>query len=139
MITSTEFARMLNGRKYGHEITKDEEQLAKDNGLVVVFAYSDDNMEFRGAINGEIDCYDGGGTAYLDKDGLFANNCDDDDCPYAREMKGRCKTIQAEWDDRGNPTWTYNTDIPCEVFDILEDGELWCYGIVFEMAALSLP
>ena len=42
-----EFADMLNGREYGIEITKQEEELADDLGFVVVFGYSDDNMEFR--------------------------------------------------------------------------------------------
>ena len=38
----------------------EEERLAKENGLVVVFGYSDDNIELRGAINNEAGCFDGG-------------------------------------------------------------------------------
>lgn len=51
---------MLNGREYGDEITREEEAMAKAHGLVVVFGYSDDNMEFCGAITDEVGCYDGG-------------------------------------------------------------------------------
>ena len=41
-MTIKEFAGMLNGREYGHEITKKEEALAKKLGYVVVFGASDD-------------------------------------------------------------------------------------------------
>lgn len=35
-----DFALMLTGREYGHEINKDEEKLAKQLGFVVVFGAS---------------------------------------------------------------------------------------------------
>ena len=41
-MTAKELAELLNGREYGNEITSDEEKLAKESGLVVVFGYSDD-------------------------------------------------------------------------------------------------
>jgi hypothetical protein len=63
-----EFANMLNGRYEGEEIEYTEECRAKNLGYVVVFGYSDDNIEFRGAINDEFERY-GGGEVYLDKDG----------------------------------------------------------------------
>ncbi len=40
-------------------------------------------------------------------------------------------SLKAVWDDTGNPCWTYETDIPHETFEIYEDGELFCIGIVF--------
>lgn len=52
-MTLKEFAKMLDGREYGGEITKEEEALAKELGFVVVFGYSDDNAELRGAIDDE--------------------------------------------------------------------------------------
>jgi hypothetical protein len=36
------------------EINKAEERQAKDAGLVVVFGYSDDGVELRGAIHDEV-------------------------------------------------------------------------------------
>ena len=51
-----EFANKLNGRTYLNEITKEEEKIAKELGYVIVFGYSDDNTEFKGAIDDEIDC-----------------------------------------------------------------------------------
>lgn len=65
-----EFAKMLDGRTYGNEITKEEQKLAKDLGFVVVFGASDDLMEFRGAIADEFGCYDGG-TVCLNENGIF--------------------------------------------------------------------
>jgi len=106
--------------------------------LVVVFGLSDDLMEFRGAIDDEVDCYNGG-TAYLNEKGLFENDCMNDNCPYAERDRGKCKTIIAAWNDsfKEEPAWTYETDIPHATFDIYEDGELWCVGIVFEIAAIK--
>lgn len=43
------WAEKLDGRKYGNELTRDEEKKLKDLGLVVVFGASDDLCEFRGA------------------------------------------------------------------------------------------
>lgn len=47
-MTAKELAEMLFGRKYGMEITSEEARATKDAGLVVVYGYSDDNVEFRG-------------------------------------------------------------------------------------------
>jgi len=74
-----EFAEMLNGREIGEEITLEETKIAKENNLVVVFGASDDLMEFKGAINEEIDCYEGT-TIYLDKQGNIVHRDDYKDC-----------------------------------------------------------
>ena len=135
-MTKEQFAERLSGREYRSEITKAEAELAKEAGLVVVTAYSDDNMEFRGAINDEVGCYDGG-TAYLDETGLFLSACDCENCLYAKIERERCKMIHAIWcggDDK--PPWIFETEIPHATFNVYEDGELWCVGIVFEMAEL---
>ena len=61
--------RLLGGRlaNSAHPVTH---IMCKELGYVVVFSYSDDNMEFRGAINDEFACYYGG-TVYLDKNGII--------------------------------------------------------------------
>ena len=41
-MTKEELAATLNGREYNHEITKEEEAEARENGLVVIFGASDD-------------------------------------------------------------------------------------------------
>jgi hypothetical protein len=135
-MTKEELAAMLDGRKIGHEISKEENLLAEENGLVVVFGYSDDCVEFRGAILDEGGVYDGG-IVYLDQSGLWESECEENECPYAKKEQSKCKTIRAVWHDEGNPCWTYETEIPHAKFNIYEDEELFCVGIVFEMAALK--
>lgn len=39
-MTMKEFAKLLSGREYGMEISKDEEQQAADAGLVVAYGLS---------------------------------------------------------------------------------------------------
>jgi len=136
-MTKEEFAKMLDGRKYGMEIFPMESRMAKENGLVVVFGVSDDMMEFEGAILNEVSCYEGG-TAYLDRYGLWTSLCEHEDCPYAKLDREKCEhTIMAVWDDVGEPSWSYETNIPHATFNIYCDGELYCVGIVFEMDALK--
>ena len=111
-MTLKEFAQMLDGREYLHEITKEEEALAKELGFVVVFGYSDDNAELRGAIDDEIGCFDGGKLEH-------------EDLP---------DVIYAKWCDREtNYLWSYKTSIPHETFRIYEDGDYWCIGIVCDI------
>jgi hypothetical protein len=50
---TTEVAMMLNGRPYGEELSKEEEKTIKELGYIVVFGYSDDNMETRGVDSDE--------------------------------------------------------------------------------------
>lgn len=111
-MTIYEFAERLNGREYGNELTRIEEAEAKARGFVVVFGYSDDNAEFRGAIDDEVGCFDGG-----------------------RVYENGDKYIDAVWCDscEGNYDWTYKTNIPHATFDIYDYGGKYCRGIVFEL------
>lgn len=138
-MTAKEIAAKLDGREYGHEITQDEERIAKESGLVVVCGYSDDGVEFYGAVDDEAGCF-GGGTIYLNRDGLL--HCPDCDpewrgCPYYKREKERAKAINAVWCPSDTDfSWVYETDIPHETFRILEDGEHYCLGIVFSVEDL---
>lgn len=107
-MTIYEFAERLDGRQYGNEITKIEEQEAKELGFVVVFGYSDDNAEFRGAIDDEVGCF-GGGRVYENR------------YQYIDAVWGKCQI-----------DWIYETNIPHATFDIYDDGYKYCRGIVFE-------
>ncbi len=125
-------AAMFSGRKYGDEIKKDEELLLKKEGVVVLFGYSDDNMEFRGAIDDEVGCYSGG-KAYITRGGkLLSNECSNEDCPHFEKIKQDAAIINAIWGQDGY-SWTYKTNIPHETFNILEGDELYCRGIVFNI------
>lgn len=139
-MTKEEFAALMAGATYDNFIRSDElmkgknaEAIAKQHGLVVVFGASDDLMEFRGAIHDELGAY-GGTTAYVTQSGLLANDCDNEDCPHFEKMKATAKTIEACWDVEGY-SWIFKTDIPHATFEITEDDEPYCRGIVFELAA----
>ena len=106
-----EFADLLTDRDYGHEITEEEEALAKELGFVVVFGYSDDNAELRGAIDDEIGCYNGGLLTH-------------------KKLRG---TILAEWCPEDiDCSWHFSSDMPSEKFYVFEDGDLYCVGIVID-------
>ncbi len=129
MMTKEEFAKLLDGREYGEEMTEVEETLAAKSWLVVIFGYSDDNAELRGTINDEVSCYEGG-TFYVNDSGVVRSECDCDNCPYfIREQKKGVK-IDALWNSDGY-SWTYAASVPYATFRILEDGDKYCRGIVF--------
>ena len=130
-MTKEKLAELLNNREYGNEITKEEAQTAKENGLVVVYGFSDDNMEFDGAFRDEFGCYEGG-TALVNKEGLFEDGAVFDmRCPYRK--------IEAVWcDTTDDYAWSYKTDIPHATFDIMDDGEMYCRGIVFDVKDLEV-
>lgn len=99
---------------YGRELTQDEIKLAKENNLVVVFGYSDDCAEFRGAIYDEVDCFDGGRV--FEENGFF---------------------IDAIW-CAGDTAWCYNTNIPHESFMVWDDdGTAYCLAIVFSVDSIN--
>jgi len=127
-----ELAALLDGREYGNEITSQEEKQAKQDGLVVVFGYSDDICELRGAINDEIGCFDGG-TISFTKNGKFPT---EDEIGIIEDILGelklnRIKAIFAPQEPLCS--WIYETDIPHATFNIMENGELYCVGIVFSI------
>ena len=88
--------------------------IAKENGLVVVFGASDDLCEIRGAEDDEIDCFDGG------------------------EATIAGANVKINWCKDGH-SWTYDKDRPHECFDVYEDGEKYCRGIVFSISDARLP
>lgn len=111
IMSKSQLAARLSGGQCGNEITREEEQMAKDNNLVIIFGASDDLCEMRGAIDDEFDCYDGG----------------DIEC---EEYPGK---LRAVWCPENGSSWGYETDLPHATFNIYEDGELYCVGIVVDL------
>ena len=137
-MTAKELAEMLDRREVGEEIEWGEERDIKDAGLVAVYGYSDDNVEFSGSINDEVGAYNGT-TVYLTPDGVLQKpDCGQDDCPYFAREREKARTIKAVWHDKGGPCWTFETDIPHETFTVMEDGEPFCVGIVFSVKDLGV-
>lgn len=107
-----EFAQMLDGRQYHNEITVAEVEKAKELGYIIVCGYSDDGCEIYGAFREEYDCYEGG----------------------VIEDKRLPKSITAVWCDKDRDcAWSYKTDMPYAEFNIFEDDELYCVGMVIDL------
>lgn len=51
---------LLDGNEYLEEMTREQERIAAENNLLVLFCQSDDLLEMRGAIHDEEDAMDGG-------------------------------------------------------------------------------
>jgi len=123
-MTKKELAEKLNGRQYGDSF-KDVMEDTMASGLVIVTGASDDLMEFQGAIEDEGGCFDGG-EVYFDKNGVSQDGTE------------RANMIEALWCEGTNvdgcqATWSYKTDIPHETFEIWEDEELYCIGLIFSI------
>lgn len=130
----------LHGREYPFDLTKEEQAQAKAANLLVIFGASDDLMELRGAIDDEFGCYDGG-TALIDAKGILPSreNIEDDvelKDFFAREPLAR--KVEALWAAEEDTSWTYRTDAPHATFEIMEDGIVYCRGIVIDVADLAV-
>ena len=116
-MTLKEFSERLNGTEYnGYPIfSKEDIKIAKENGFVIVTGASDDLMELEGAIEG--------GKVYISKMGV--------------EEKNTKNMIEALWcqtkDENGVVIpWACETKIPHETFLVMDAGEVYCMGIVFD-------
>lgn len=145
-MTKEQLAELLNGNEYRNEISKEQERIAKDNNLLVMFGGSDDLLEMRGAIRDEIGAWGGGeyalvldGELYTDEEEEntyhkaignevlpISDECDNDDNP---------RFIRVEWcpDDQPNLSWRISSNLPYSPFTIKEDGEPYCEGIVIDL------
>lgn len=141
--TKEQLAERLNGREYGSEITREECKEAKESELLVVFGYSDDNCKIRGAFNDEIGC-NNGATFRITKSG-FVPIPDRDEREVLEkfgvlaQVLDRTGSVQitAVWGGVEGPySWTYSTDVPHATFEIMEDGEKYCRGIVIDTAVM---
>ena len=140
MITRDEVVAALHGIEYGTEDSAKFREIfrrAKEARLVIVFGYSDDNVEFRGAIDDEV----GVGERAIIKltpNGLLFNPCDKGDrCPNFKLVEQSIPTtpMYVFWCREATPeiAWTYDIEVPHSTFDVMEDAEIFCRGIVFSL------
>jgi len=128
-VTPSELAKKLHGREIGEEFTREDRLAAKDAGLIVVYGYSDDCVEVDGASTDEL----GFDPILFHRRGLLPyheRGCDCKFCGYSLVAK-QCKTVKGKFTNEG---WRFETDIPHATFDIMEDGSLFCRGIVFSLS-----
>lgn len=148
-MTPQEFAARLNGRQYRSELTAEEAREAKRLGLVVIYGASDNLLEFDGAISDELGAHDGT-EARVDQRGVLASFEDlvgrtEDESEfelYFRRKAAGFAIVKAFWcprkDEVSEPwaSWSIETEVPHATFDIMEDGELFCRGVVLRLADL---
>ena len=132
-----EVADKLNGVQYAEEgkiLTLEYCKELRREGIVVVRGYSDDLVEFDGAISDEF----GAGEYYLNSKGLIRSECEDDRCPYFEKiLKEATYYIKTQWCEVEDYAWAYDTNIPHAVFDVMEDEDKYCRGIVFKLKDLE--
>jgi hypothetical protein len=137
-MTKEELAAQLTGHEYGQEISKALEAEAKVAGLVVVFGYSDDNVEMRGAWRSEYSAW-GGTELLITAEGIWDKDACAVQCIYFRsayqEARKHGQLVHALW-DQGGYSWLFQTTIPHATFEIVEAGKKYCRGIVFAIADL---
>lgn len=134
-MTAKELAARLDGMGYALGVSRENVADAKASGLIILHGESDDLAELEGAITDEAGCY-GGGVLYITPEGFF-RPCDyNEDCRHVKAAQAAAKTVKAVWCGDTGYTWAYETDLPHETFSILDEGERYCRGIVFEAAAL---
>lgn len=127
-----EIAQMIDGVEYGKAIPLEAVELAKQSGVVIVYGASDDLMEFDGAFRDEVGAFEGG-IAWMTPKGVFEPKCENSNCPYAAKERDSAVIIRQVWCAPGQATWTYITAIPRTTFRVMEDGGVFCEGIVFRL------
>ena len=137
--TKEELAALLHGREYRNEISAEEEVAAKAAGLVVVFGASDDLAEISGAISDEAGCGGESDQIIMDAKGEIPSFyvAKDDwrtqaDAMDWFERKKKSFILDARW-GHGGYSHHFGVSLPYAAFDIMDDNEKYCRGIVFEL------
>ena len=142
-MTPKDIAAKLDGIEYdGRDFyTKVAEvaQDAKKHNIVIVYGESDDLMEFEGTFRDELSapC-----KARLSRTQALPawediDHCDIDEARKYFGTEHEAKwSITSLWREEPNVDWTFKTDIPHVTFNIMEEGEVFCRGIVFSISDL---
>ena len=124
MVSLKEFAESLDDSQYRtfalpSDILMD---VAKENGIVVIYGASDDLIEMDGYLRDEISHWDSNAwkrTFHLTVDKKLSWS-----------SKNSVGKFTVNWCN-GDFTWEFSTDIPHETFSIFDEDRKFCKGIVF--------
>jgi len=138
-MTAQELATKLDGSEYPFRVTPTVLGIAVAEGLLIVYGASDDLMEFEGAWRDEAGVYDGG-VVTIDRNGLIPEFGQvEHEVSACEKWLARNKfaaKIEALWCAEEGYSWTYKTDIPHATFNVMEDGESYCRGLVIALSDL---
>lgn len=133
-----QLAALLHGTEYPLRITQELAKQASDNGLVIVYGASDDLAEFAGAISDERCALDGG-QYLIDEKGILPHREEIEEDAELKDYflrEDKAKVLNSLWCKTDKYSFTYETDIPHEKFDVVEDDGFYCQGIVFDLNKL---
>jgi hypothetical protein len=134
-----EWAAKLSGVEYdsGFDLGKYHKELKAD-GVIIAYGESDDLLEFTGACWSEVGAFEGAevkiacrsrGEAFI-----FDEEENRDSAEFNRSEIAAMQTVKAiRGPEELDAGWLIETEIPHETFDIMEDGELFCRGVVFSV------
>lgn len=144
-MTKEQLAMLLDGNESVEEMTREQERVAAENNLLVLFCQSDDTLEMRGAIHGEEDAAGGGDFALILEGEQFS---DDDSDAIRRAESNAVMRISDEYDNEDNPRlirvewcredetpldWGITSNLPSAWFTIWDNGEPFCWGLVIDL------
>lgn len=145
-ISLKEFASMLDGREYGSEVSEQESEKAGCLGFLVVYGYSDDNVELRGVVDEEIGAWEGT-VIKFDRRGVKPSWDDKNELKdkydarlYFSRENLPAFLINAEWCNEPGVSWVITLKefevfgIQWEPFTINDDGEPFCRGLVADLS-----
>ena len=132
MLTSEFVASQLNGREYRNEITTELNEKLRNSSMIVIYGQSDDLVHINEfGETDEFGCCDGH-VIHLTSNGVYV----------AGDSQQNIASVTAKWcpeDEDGNITssWSFETDVPHTTFNIMEDGEVYCVGLVIDANELK--
>ncbi|TGE29774.1 hypothetical protein [Hymenobacter metallicola] len=145
-MTKEQLAASLDGCQYRDEVNKEWAKIAEEAGLIVVFGASDDLMEVRGAVDDELNAWDGVEAVFYKHNTGFSvieNNSE-----TIREIEDDFHLYKAlgAMLDRHNLVritpakdcqWDVITTLPHAKFDVKEEEDLYCRAVVIDIKDLK--
>ena len=142
-MTPKDIAKKLDGIEYDGALYIKVAGAAADarkHGILIVYGASDDLMEFDGAFCDEIgaprDVKFSQKGILQSWDEIAHEDIDEARKYFEREREAKWSIESLRCKEPGI-SWTFETDIPHETFNIMEDGEVFCRGIVFSLNDLQ--
>ena len=144
-MTKGQLAVLLDGNESVEVMTLEQERIAAENNLLVLFCQSDDTLEMRGAIHGEEDAAGGGDFALILEGEQFS---DDDSDAIQRAGANAVMRISDEYDNEDNPrlirvewcrkdgtswAWDITSNLPRVWFTIWDNGEPYTGALVIDL------
>lgn len=120
------YSKMLGIRLKGNEVPYDIIKLAKANNYLIFFGHSDNTIEICSCRYYEFDAYKST-TLYITHNCVYHENEVHPTAAYPVHARF------TEQSRKSTVMWSFTTDIPHETFNIMENGELYCRGIVIDL------